>query len=79
MMFEPSDDIIDSDPEDDMDEPPAFGSDVERNVVLHRRAQQVVYAVNLQRMARHLRHSWAFSIALDSATHQSTSYLDLRF
>jgi len=38
-----------------------------------------VYAVNLQRMARHLRHSWAFSIALDSATHQSTSYLDLRF
>jgi hypothetical protein len=40
---------------------------------------RVVYAVNLQRMARHLRHSWAFSIALDSATHQSTSYLDLRF
>jgi hypothetical protein len=40
---------------------------------------RVVYVVNLQRMARHLRNSWAFSIALDSATHQSTSYLDLRF
>jgi hypothetical protein len=40
---------------------------------------RVVYAVNLQRIARHLQHSWAFSIALDSATHQSTSYLDLRF
>ncbi|CAN5966279.1 unnamed protein product [Sphagnum jensenii] len=161
MMFEPNDDIIDSDPEDDMDEPPAFSSDAERNVVLHRQAQQsvlakeralslfkridgdddadyaycvtipkskttvfqlavryvacgtsfrmaanllsctynvlhnlilrscsrndvsnfirVVYVVNLQHMACHLRHSWAFSIALDSATHQSTSYLDLRF
>ena len=40
---------------------------------------RVVCAVNLQRIARHLRNSWAFSIALDSATHQSTSYLDLRF
>jgi branched-subunit amino acid transport protein len=40
---------------------------------------RVVCAVNLQRIARHLRRSWAFSIALDSATHQSTSYLDLRF
>jgi hypothetical protein len=40
---------------------------------------RVVYAVNLQRIACHLQHPWAFSIALDSATHQSTSYLDLRF
>jgi len=38
MMFEPSDDIIDNDPEDDMDEPPTFGSDAERNAVLHQRA-----------------------------------------
>lgn len=40
---------------------------------------RVVYVVNLQRMALQLQNSWAFSIALDSATHQSTSYLDLRF
>jgi hypothetical protein len=40
---------------------------------------RVVCAVNLQRIARHLRRSWGFSIAMDSATHQSTSYLDLRF
>jgi hypothetical protein len=40
---------------------------------------RVVCALNLQRIARHLRRSWAFSIASDSATHQSTSYLDLCF
>jgi hypothetical protein len=40
---------------------------------------RIVCVVNLQRIARHLRHAWAFSIALDSATHQSTSYLDVRF
>jgi len=40
---------------------------------------RVVCVVNLQRIARHLRHAWAFSIALDSATHQSTSYLDVHF
>ncbi|CAM6049220.1 unnamed protein product [Sphagnum compactum] len=40
---------------------------------------RVVCAVNLQRIACHLRRAWAFSIALDSATHQSTSYLDVRF
>ena len=40
---------------------------------------RVICAVNLQRIADHLRSSWAFSIALDSATHQSTSYLDMRF
>jgi hypothetical protein len=39
----------------------------------------VVCAVNLQRIARQLRRSWGFSIAMDSATHQSTSYLDLHF
>lgn len=158
MMFNPNVDTVDSESEDDTDDPPAFGSDAERNAVLQRRAQQsvlakeralslfkrvdgdddddyaycvtipkskttvfqlavryvacgasfrmtanllsstydvlynpilrscsrndvanfirVVYAVNLQRMARPLRHAWAFSIALDSATHHSTSYLD---
>jgi hypothetical protein len=40
---------------------------------------RVVCAVNLQHIARHLCRAWAFSIALDSATHQSTSYLDVRF
>jgi hypothetical protein len=40
---------------------------------------RVVCAVNLQHIARHLRHAWAFSIALDSTTHQSTSYLDVCF
>jgi hypothetical protein len=40
---------------------------------------RTVCAVNLQRIAELLRHSWAFSIALDSATHQSTSFLNLRF
>ncbi len=40
---------------------------------------RVVCVVNLQRIARHLHRAWAFSIALDSATHQSTSYLDVRF
>jgi hypothetical protein len=39
----------------------------------------VCCAVNLQRIAHHLRNAWGFSIALDSATHQSTSYLDFRF
>jgi hypothetical protein len=38
----------------------------------------VVCAINLQHNARHLRRSWFF-IAMDSATHQSTSCLDLRF
>lgn len=36
-------------------------------------------AINLQRISDVLKQSWAFSIAIDSATHQSTSYLDLRF
>jgi len=40
---------------------------------------RTVCAVNLQRIAELLHHSWAFSIALDSATHQSTSFLNLRF
>jgi hypothetical protein len=40
---------------------------------------RVVCAVNLQRIADLLCRSWAFSLALDSATHQSTSFLDLRF
>jgi hypothetical protein len=40
---------------------------------------RAVCTVNLQRIANLLRRSWAFSLALDSATHQSTSFLDLRF
>ncbi|KAH9554008.1 hypothetical protein CY35_08G042000 [Sphagnum magellanicum] len=40
---------------------------------------RVVCAINLQRIADVLRRSWGFSIALDFATHQTTSYLDLRF
>ncbi len=40
---------------------------------------RAVYVVNLQRIADLLRCSWAFSLALDSATHQSTSFLDLCF
>jgi hypothetical protein len=38
-----------------------------------------VCAVNLQRIVDLLCRSWAFSLTLDSATHQSTSFLDLRF
>jgi len=40
---------------------------------------RVVCVVNLQRIVRHLSRAWAFSITLDSATHQSTSYLNVRF
>jgi len=40
---------------------------------------QVVCVVNLQQIADLLRHSWAFSLALDFATHQSTSFLNLHF
>jgi hypothetical protein len=40
---------------------------------------RAVCAVNLQRIVDLLRRSWAFSLALDSATHQSTSFLDLGF
>jgi len=40
---------------------------------------RAVCAINLQRIANLLRRSWAFSLALDSATHQSTSFLDLHF
>ena len=40
---------------------------------------RVACASNLQKISVILQKSWAFSIAIDSATHQSTSYLDLRF
>ena len=40
---------------------------------------RVACASNLQQISTLLKKSWAFSIAIDSATHQSTSYLDLRF
>lgn len=33
MMFEANDDDIDNDPDDDMDKPPAFGNNAERNAV----------------------------------------------
>ncbi|KAH9573897.1 hypothetical protein CY35_01G025600 [Sphagnum magellanicum] len=60
--------------------------DVLHNPVLHACSRhdvanyiRFVCAINLQHIARHLSRAWAFSIALDSATHQSTSYLDVRF
>jgi len=40
---------------------------------------RTICVVNLQRIANLLRRSWAFSLALNSAIHQSTSFLDLRF
>ena len=40
---------------------------------------RVVCAVNLQHISDILCQSWGFSLALDSATHHSTSYLDIRF
>ncbi|CAK9868043.1 unnamed protein product [Sphagnum jensenii] len=60
--------------------------DVLHNPVLHACSRhdvanyiRVVCVVNLQRITRHLRRAWAFSIALDFATHQSTSYLNVHF
>ena len=38
----------------------------------------VVAAVNLQYISDILRRTWAFLIAIESATHWSTSYLDMR-
>ncbi len=40
---------------------------------------RVVCAVNLQQIADLLCRFWAFLLALDFATHQSTSFLDLHF
>jgi hypothetical protein len=40
---------------------------------------RVVCVVNLQCIAHHLHHAWAFSIALDSAIPQNTSYLNVCF
>ncbi|CAK9237624.1 unnamed protein product [Sphagnum troendelagicum] len=40
---------------------------------------RAVCVVNLQRITDLLRRSWAFSLALDSVTHQSTSFLNLHF
>lgn len=39
---------------------------------------RLVCAVNLQRITELLKQSWTFSIAMDGATHQSSSYLDVR-
>jgi hypothetical protein len=39
---------------------------------------RVVCAVNLQRISDLLKYCWAFSLALDSAAHQNTAYLDVR-
>lgn len=43
------------------------------------RMMRVASAANLQKISLLLNDAWAFSIAIDSATHHSTSYLDLRF
>jgi hypothetical protein len=40
---------------------------------------RVACAVNLQRIKDLLNSTWAFSLALDVASHQSRSYLDVRF
>jgi hypothetical protein len=40
---------------------------------------RVIYIVNLQQIVDLLHRSWAFSLALDSTTHQSTSFLNLCF
>jgi hypothetical protein len=40
---------------------------------------RVACAANLQKISELPQESWGFSIALDSATHQSTLFLDLRF
>ncbi len=40
---------------------------------------RAICIVNLQQIADLLCRSWAFSLALDFTTHQSTSFLDLRF
>lgn len=53
---------------------PFLGSCDDQLVVCYVR---VVTAVNLQRMANAMRRTWAFSIAVDSATHVSVSHLDL--
>ncbi len=42
------------------------------------RMMRVACAANFQKIADLLKHSWAFSIAIDSATHHSTPYLDFR-
>ncbi|OAE31371.1 hypothetical protein AXG93_3789s1110 [Marchantia polymorpha subsp. ruderalis] len=39
MMFEANDDDIDNNPDDDMNKPPAFGSNAKRNAVRQQRAQ----------------------------------------
>jgi hypothetical protein len=40
---------------------------------------RVACTANLQKVSDLLINSWTFSIAIDSATHHGTSYLDLRF
>ncbi|KAH8940421.1 hypothetical protein BDL97_15G087400 [Sphagnum fallax] len=93
MMFDPTD-IVDNNADSDAEEnDPTFASnilsctyDVLHNPVLracchHYVANyiRVMCVVNHQHIVRHLRRAWAFSIVLDSATHQSTSYLDVMF
>lgn len=39
---------------------------------------RLVFVVNLQRISDLLNKTWAFSVALDMTTHQSTSYLDIQ-
>jgi hypothetical protein len=42
------------------------------------RYARFICALNLQCIAELLRHCWAFSVALDMATHMATSYCDVR-
>ena len=56
-----------------------FGFSIVRSRGNRSKMTRVTCAANLQKLADILKWSWAFSIAFDSATHQSTSYLDLRF
>jgi hypothetical protein len=55
---------------------PSLRSCTRQNISGYIRA---VCAINLSRISSMLRASWAFSIAIDSATHFGTSYLDMRF
>jgi hypothetical protein len=41
------------------------------------RYSRFIYAMNLQCIAELLRQCWAFSVALDMATHMATSYCDV--
>ncbi len=56
-----------------------FGSHRALNRLEVSRMMRVTCAANLQTISDLLINSWTFSIAIDSATHHSTSYLDIQF